>query len=111
MTVIMALVYNHTSLFDKNPHPDLLEGVVLRRDEDGHLMNRSGTGNEFKSEHPWSRQLIIDSLLHWIEEYKIDGFRFDLAALLDRDTWDAIKNPIHEKYPKAVQIGRASCRE
>lgn len=104
MTVIMDVVYNHTSLFDKNPLPHLLESIALRRDKHGNLLNRSGTGNEFKSEHPWSRQLIIDSLLHWIEEYKIDGFRFDLAALLDRDTWDAIKNSIHEKYPKAVLI-------
>lgn len=104
MTVIMDVVYNHTSLFDKNPLPHILENTCLRKDEHGNLMNRSGTGNEFRSEHPWSRQLIIDSLLYWMDEYHIDGFRFDLAALLDRETWDAIKKAVHEKYPKAILI-------
>lgn len=103
-TVLMDVVYNHTSLFDKNPLTHLLSDVYLRRDQDGKLMNRSGTGNEFKSEEPAARQLIIDSLLYWMDEYKIDGFRFDLAALLDKKTWDVIRKAIHEKYPNAVLI-------
>ncbi|NBC65558.1 MAG: pullulanase, partial [Bacteroidetes bacterium] len=103
-TVLMDVVYNHTSLFDKNPLTHLLSDVYLRRDQDGNLMNRSGTGNEFKSEEPAARQLIIDSLLYWMEEYKIDGFRFDLAALLDRKSWDAIKKAVQTKYPDAVLI-------
>jgi pullulanase/glycogen debranching enzyme len=57
-----------------------------------------------RSENPAARQLIIDSILYWIEEYHIDGFRFDLAALLDRKSWDAIRNAVHNKYPKAVLI-------
>lgn len=103
-TVLMDVVYNHTSLFDKNPLTHLLPDVYLRRDQDGNLMNRSGTGNEFKSEEPAARQLIIDSLLYWMEEYKIDGFRFDLAALLDRKSWDSIKKAVQRKYPNAVLI-------
>lgn len=103
-TVLMDVVYNHTSLFDKNPHTHLLPDVYLRRDSDGKLLNRSGTGNEYKSEGPAARQLIIDSLLYWMDKYKIDGFRFDLAALLDKKTWDVIKQTIHKKYPKAVLI-------
>ena len=82
-TVLMDVVYNHTALFDKNPYTHLLPDVYLRRNENGKLLNRSGTGNEFKSEELAARQLIVDSLLHWMDEYKIDGFRFDLAALLD----------------------------
>ncbi|MCC5908643.1 MAG: hypothetical protein JJU13_20670 [Balneolaceae bacterium] len=104
ITVLMDVVYNHTSLFDLNPLTHLMPDVYLRRDDKGKFMNRSGTGNEFKSESPVCRKLIIDSLLYWIEEYKIDGFRFDLAALLDRYTWDAIKKAVHEKYPNAVLI-------
>ncbi|MDZ7720589.1 MAG: alpha-amylase family glycosyl hydrolase [Balneolaceae bacterium] len=104
ITVLMDVVYNHTSLFDKNPHTHLVPDVYLRKDHNGNLMNRSGTGNEFKSEEPAARQLIIDSLLYWMEEYKIDGFRFDLAALLDNKTWDVIKKAVHEKYPNAVLI-------
>lgn len=104
ITVLMDVVYNHTSLFDKNPHTHLLPDVYLRRDGNGNLLNRSGTGNEYKSEEPAARQLIIDSLLYWMDEYKIDGFRFDLAALLDEETWDIIKAEIQKKHPKAVLI-------
>jgi pullulanase/glycogen debranching enzyme len=104
ITVLMDVVYNHTSLFDLNPLTHLMPDVYLRRDDKGKFMNRSGTGNEFKSENPVGRKLIIDSLLWWMEEYKIDGFRFDLAALLDRNTWDAIKKAVHKKYPNAVLI-------
>ena len=103
-TVLMDVVYNHTSLFDKNPMTHLLPDVYLRKDEKGNWMNRSGTGNEYKSEEPAARQLIIDSLLYWMDEYKVDGFRFDLAALLDEETWDLIKEKVQEKYPNAVLI-------
>lgn len=103
-TVLMDVVYNHTSLFDKNPHTHLLSDVYLRRDKHGKFLNRSGTGNEYKSEEPAARKLIIDSLLYWMDEYKIDGFRFDLAALLDKKTWDVIKREVQKKYPKAVLI-------
>lgn len=104
ITVLIDVVYNHTSLFDMNPLTHLMPDIYLRRDDKGKFMNRSGTGNEFKSENPVCRKVIIDSLLYWIEEYKIDGFRFDLAALLDRYTWDAIKKAVHEKYPNTVLI-------
>ncbi len=104
MTVLMDVVYNHTSLFDVNPLTHICPDDYLRSDENGHLMNRSGTGNEFRSENPVARKLIVDSLLYWMDEYKVDGFRFDLAALLDRKSWDVIRNEIHKKYPKAILI-------
>jgi pullulanase/glycogen debranching enzyme len=107
MTVIMDVVFNHTSLFDINPLTHLCPAEYLRSDEKGELLNRSGTGNEFRSENPVARQLIVDSILYWIEEYHIDGFRFDLAALLDRKSWDVIRNKVHEKYPNAVLIAEA----
>jgi pullulanase/glycogen debranching enzyme len=52
----MDVVYNHTSLFDMNPLPHLMPDVYLRKDEKGKFMNRSGTGNEFKSENPVARK-------------------------------------------------------
>jgi pullulanase/glycogen debranching enzyme len=67
-------------------------------------MNRSGTGNEYKSESPIARQLILDSLTYWVNEYHVDGFRFDLAALLDMDTWAAIRTTLHEIDPRIVLI-------
>lgn len=104
ITVLMDVVYNHTSLFDRNPHTHLCPHTYLRYNEKGKLMNRSGTGNEFKSEEPVARQLILDSLVYWVEEFHIDGFRFDLAALLDMETWGAIRNELHKIDPRIVLI-------
>ena len=104
ITVLMDVVYNHTSLFDINPLTHLLHDYYLRKDNKGNYLNRSGTGNEFRSEAKWARQLIIDSILYWMEEFKIDGFRFDLAALLDQETWDIIRDEVLKRYPKAVLI-------
>lgn len=51
------------------------------------LLNYSGCGNTINANHPTVAKLIIDSLVHWVTEYHIDGFRFDLASCLCRDQW------------------------
>lgn len=104
ITVLMDVVYNHTSLFDRNPCTHLCSHTYLRYNEKGQLMNRSGTGNEYKSEEQIARNLIIDSLKHWVNEYHIDGFRFDLAALLDRETWNVIRTELHKIDPRIILI-------
>ncbi|MEX2456963.1 MAG: alpha-amylase family glycosyl hydrolase [Balneolaceae bacterium] len=104
ITVLMDVVYNHTSLFDLNPCTHLCPHTYLRQNEKGEFLNRSGTGNEFRSEHKVGRQLILDSLTHWMNEYHIDGFRFDLAALLDKGTWNAIRDELQAIDPKVVLI-------
>lgn len=48
------------------------------------LINYSGCGNTVNANHPIVKQLIIDSLVHFVEEYHVDGFRFDLASCLCR---------------------------
>lgn len=103
-TVLMDVVFNHTSIFDINPLPHLCPDTYLRKNEKGELLNRSGTGNEYKTEHKVARTLMIDSILYWMEEYHIDGFRFDLAALLDKKSWEIIRTEVLKKYPKAVLI-------
>jgi len=104
ITVLMDVVYNHTSLFDLNPCTHLCSHTYLRYNEKGQLMNRSGTGNEYRSEEPMARKLIIESLKYWIEEFHVDGFRFDLAALLDQETWTTIRKELHEIDPRIVLI-------
>ncbi len=104
ITVLMDVVYNHTSLFDLNPCTHLCSHTYLRYNEKGQLMNRSGTGNEYKSEAPIARDLIISSLKHWVEEYHVDGFRFDLAALLDQKSWNVIRTEMHDINPGIVLI-------
>ena len=45
----------------------------------------SGTGNSLNANHPVVRRMILDSLRYWVEEMHVDGFRFDLASILERD--------------------------
>jgi pullulanase/glycogen debranching enzyme len=104
IAVIMDVVFNHTSLFDINPLCSHMPDIFLRYDQNGKLMNRSGTGNEINTEHPIVRKMIIDSIIHWMKEYHIDGFRFDLAGLLDEKSWDAIKDAAKSINPDAVII-------
>ncbi len=84
LAVILDVVYNHTGL------PNTLMGMdkqyYFRHDGNMGLLNFSGCGNDLKTENPMVRKLIIDSLKHWIQEYHIDGFRFDLAELIDHQT-------------------------
>jgi isoamylase len=58
---------------------------MLERDAPQHLTNYSGCGHTVSGNNPITQRLIIDSLVHWVEEYRVDGFRFDLASCLCRD--------------------------
>jgi len=78
MGVILDVVYNHTpvrSIFD-NIVPD-----YYYRDR-----NDSGAGDDIATERRMVRKLIVDSLSYWTQEYKVDGFRFDLMGLIDAQT-------------------------
>lgn len=104
IAVLMDVVYNHTSLVDINPLCHHLPDLFLRKDENGKYMNRSGTGNEIQSEHPIVEKLITDSIKYWVEEYHIDGFRFDLAGLLNEKCWDRIRETAKSVNPNTVLI-------
>jgi pullulanase/glycogen debranching enzyme len=83
IAVIMDVVFNHTSHYNIQSLSFLDRKYYYRRDEHGCETNASGCGNDFATERPMARRLIIDSVLHWMEEYHVDGFRFDLAAMID----------------------------
>ncbi|HCX65107.1 MAG TPA: type I pullulanase, partial [Eubacteriaceae bacterium] len=93
--VIMDVVYNHTYR-GKTSHLNLLASdYYYRLREDGSFSDGAGCGNELATEKEMVRKMIIDSLVYWMEEYKVDGFRFDLMALIDIET-----------ISKAVQVLR-----
>lgn len=84
MGVILDVVYNHTattSILD-----DIVPGYYYRRDARGALTNNSGVGNDVATERVMASRLIRDSLYYLVDEYKVDGFRFDLMGLIDVDT-------------------------
>lgn len=82
--VVMDMVYNH--MMSTINMDNIVPSYYFRTDNLGRYTNGSGCGNELASEKPMVRKFIIDSCMHWIKNYKIDGIRFDLMELLDIDT-------------------------
>ncbi|CAH9085727.1 unnamed protein product [Cuscuta epithymum] len=89
--VILDVVYNHTNeADDENPYTTSFRGIdnkvyyMVDVDNKPQLLNYSGCGNTLNCNHPTVMELILDSLRHWVAEYHVDGFRFDLASVLCR---------------------------
>jgi isoamylase len=89
--VILDVVFNHTAEGDHNGPTQSFKGIdnsvyyVLEQDRSRYA-NYSGTGNTLNANHPIVRRMIVDSLRYWVEEMHVDGFRFDLASILARDS-------------------------
>ncbi|NQV42364.1 MAG: pullulanase [Candidatus Marinimicrobia bacterium] len=105
ISIILDVVYNHVSQYDDNPFKLIDKDYYFRLDEEGDYLSHSGCGNDFKTENAMSRKMIIESLLHWMNEYHIDGFRFDLAAMIDLETVDAITAATQAVNPDVILIG------
>lgn len=71
--------------------------------------NGSGCGNEFRSEAPMGRKFIIDSLKYWVNEYQVDGFRFDLLGLIDVDTITQAASALHAIDKNIMLYGEPWC--
>ena len=88
LAVILDVVYNHTGEGnEEGPAYSLKlldESTYYIKNEDGSFANYSGCGNTLNANHPIVENLILASLRHWVSEYHIDGFRFDLASALTR---------------------------
>ena len=103
--VIMDVVFNHTfKTIDSNLNT-LAPKYYHRTNPDESFSNGSGCGNELASEKPFVRKLIIDSLVYWAKEYKIDGFRFDLMALLDLETIKIALKELKKINPNIIIYG------
>jgi len=108
--VILDVVFNHTAEGDHGGPTLSLRGLdnstyyILEQDRSQYA-NYSGTGNTLNANHPIVRRMIVDSLRYWVEEMHVDGFRFDLASILARDSagqpmsnppvlWDIESDPV-----------------
>ncbi len=106
--VVMDVVFNHTastgfkpfSIFDKT-----FPGYYYRTDASGRYANGTGCGNELASERPMVRKFIVDSIKYWMTEYHVDGFRFDLMGMLDRDTMLEVYRMAKKINPSAIIYG------
>jgi pullulanase/glycogen debranching enzyme len=104
ISVILDVVYNHASQYDRNPLKYLDRNYYFRHDNNQNYTSYSGCGNDLKTEAPMARKLIIDSVLFWMREFHIDGFRFDLANLIDRETVIRIKEEARKINPNVILI-------
>jgi pullulanase len=95
--VIMDVVYNHTYHVDSWLERTV-PGYYYRRKENGASSNGSGCGNDIASERSMCAKYILDSVLYWAEEYHMDGFRFDLMGLLDKDLMESIRCALDQRF-------------
>jgi pullulanase len=106
--VVLDVVFNHTastglsrfSIFDK-----VFPGYFYRMDATGRYANATGCGNELASERPMVRKFIVDCIKYWITEYHVDGFRFDLMGILDRDTMLEVYREAKQLNPSVIIYG------
>jgi len=101
--VILDVVFNHTSEGnDQGPtfsFKGLENSVYYMLTADGSYKNYSGCGNTVNSNHPIVREMIFNCLRHWVYNYHVDGFRFDLASILSRNrNGDLVPNPPLVEY-------------
>lgn len=87
--VILDVVFNHTAEGNENGPTFSFKGIdnniYYLLTPDGHYYNFSGCGNTLNCNHPIVHQMILESLRYWVTEYRVDGFRFDLASILGRN--------------------------
>ncbi|HEV3412800.1 MAG TPA: type I pullulanase [Puia sp.] len=107
LRVIMDVVYNHTAtaLTATSNFNELVPGYYYRHSPDNSFSNATGCGNETASERPMFRKFMLESVLYWMNEYHIDGFRFDLMGVHDISTMNLISDSVHSLRPDVIIYG------
>lgn len=103
--VILDVVYNHTFNIDGSNFQRTYPDYFYRKTADGKYSDGSGCGNETASERDMMRRFMVESVLYWIDEYHIDGFRFDLMGCHDIETMNAIRKAVDEVDPTIFIYG------
>lgn len=104
--VILDVVYNHTS--SSGPHSPFertVPGFWFRTTTDGTLTNDAGCGNSVADEGAMVREYILDSMEHWLRQYRVDGFRIDLLGTHTPETAAAIVERVRSIRPDATLYG------
>lgn len=105
LRVILDVVYNHTYTTGNSSFERTVPGYFYRHNEDGTFADGSACGNETASERAMMRKFMIESVLYWIDEYHIDGFRFDLMGIHDIETMNAIRQAVDRVDPTICIYG------
>lgn len=111
MRVVLDVVYNHTFNTDNSSFERTVPGYFYRQKEDGAFANGSGCGNETASDRPMMRKYMVESVLHWVNEYHLDGFRFDLMGIHDTETMNEIREAVNQIDPSIIIYGEGWAAE
>lgn len=103
--VIMDVVYNHTFDVENSAFTQTCPDYFYRLTADGHLGNASGCGNETASEREMMHRYIVESVRYWVEEYHLDGFRFDLMGIHDQATMMDVRRMLDSIDPSLLLYG------
>ena len=105
LRVVMDVVYNHTRLTEGSYFNQLVPGYYYRQTIDGKFSNATACGNETASERAMMRKFMVESMLYWVNEYHIDGFRVDLMGVHDIETMNLISRELHKIKPDILIYG------
>jgi len=105
LRVIMDVVYNHTNNVDISCFGLTYPTFFYRYNSNGTLSNGSNCGNDVASEKPEVRNYIVESVKYWVNEYHIDGFRFDLMGVLDIETMNQVRAELDKIDPSIYILG------
>lgn len=105
LRVVMDAVYNHTALTETSNFNQLVPKYYYRQRPDGSFSDATACGNETASERAMMRKFMIESVVYWVKEYHIDGFRFDLMGVHDIETMNLISDTLHKIKPDILLYG------
>ena len=105
LSVVMDVVYNHTAGSEASNFNQLVPGYYHRMKNENTFADASACGNETASEKPMMRKFMIESLVNWVSEYHVDGFRFDLMAIHDIETMNQVSAALKEIKPDILIYG------
>lgn len=105
MGVVLDMVYNHTMFGEESHLNQTVPGYYYRFAKDGSWSNASACGNETASDRPMFRRYMLHSLKMWLQDYQVDGFRFDLMAIHDIETMNYLSAELHKINPAVVMYG------
>lgn len=105
LNVVIDVVFNHTYSSRDSAFQLSVPDYYYRMAPNGLFLNGSGCGNETASEKEMFRKYMIDSILYWVHEYNVDGFRFDLMGLHDVETMNQIRQAVDKVDPRIILYG------
>ena len=103
--VILDVVYNHTYDIEHSNFQRTYPDYFYRLTDQRQYSNGSGCGNETASDRPMMRKFMLESVKYWINEYHIDGFRFDLMGVHDIETMNQIRQMVDQIDPTIFIYG------